>query len=300
MVNLRRCLEGFAMAARSVWKGYIRFSLVSVPVKAYTANNSGAASISLNQLHAACNSRINYKKVCPIHGEVKQEEIVSGYQFADDQYVIINPDEMEKLRTPKDKSIDIGAFIKADALDPMYYSEKTHYLVPDGPVGFKPYALLHRVMVEQDRHAFAQVVFSGKEQVVVLRPMGGLIAMTALRYDAEVRKPAEFEGEVPKIEISPDEIKLAKTLTEAMTTDDFQFASYHDQYTERLRKLIEAKVAGQEIVPAAAEEPPMVINLMEALQKSVAAAKSAATKPPKLVASSAEVKTKESRRRKTS
>jgi len=287
------------MASRSVWKGFIRFSLVSVPVKAYTATASGGG-ISLNQLHKGCGSRINYKKTCPIHGEVKADEIVSGYEYADNQYVIINPDELEKLRTPKDRAIDINAFIPQDAIDPAYYSGKTYYLVPDGPIGLKPYALLHRTMIDQKRFAFAQVVFTGKEQIVLLRTIGGLIAMTPLSYASEVKAPAEFEPEVPKVEVSPEELKLAKSLTDAMTTDDFDMAAHKDLYSERLHKLIEAKIAGQDVVAAPAEESPQVINLMEALQKSVAAAAQKSGKPAKLVASSSEVKAKESRKRKSS
>jgi DNA end-binding protein Ku len=288
------------MASRSVWKGFIRFSLVSVPVKAYTATASGGG-ISLNQLHKECSSRVNYKKTCPIHGELKSDDIVSGYEYADGQYVVINPDELEKVRTPKDRAIDISAFIKPEAIDPAYYSGKTYYLVPDGPVGLKPYSLLHRTLVDEHRYAFAQVVFTGKEQVVLLRPIGGLIAMTPLSYSSEVKKASEFEPEVPKVEVSPAELKLAATLTDAMTTDDFDFSQYKDLYTERLQKLIEAKIAGQEVVAAPSEEAPQVINLMEALQKSVAAAAAAkSAKPPKLVASSGDVKAKEARKRKSS
>jgi DNA end-binding protein Ku len=286
-------------AARSVWKGFIRFSLVSVPVKAYTATSS-STGISLNQLHKECNSRINYKKVCPVHGELKADEIVSGYEYADGQYVVINPDELEKVRTPKDRAIDISAFIKPQAIDPAYYSGKTYYLVPDGPIGLKPYALLHKILIDEDRFAFAQVVFTGKEQVVLLRPIGGLIAMTPLSYSAEIKKASDFEPEVPKVEVSPDEMKLARTLTDAMASDDFDFSAFKDKYTERLQKLIEAKIAGKEVVAAPMEDAPQVINLMEALQKSVAAAAEKAGKPPKLVASSADVKTRETKKRKSS
>jgi len=294
-------LKGFAMASRPVWKGFIRFSLVSVPVKAYTATSSAGGGISLNQLHKECHSRINYKKTCPIHGEVKNDEIVSGYQYGDEQYVVINPDELEKLRTPKDKAIDIQAFIKPQAIDASYYSGRTHYLVPDGPIGIKPYNLLLRAMLEQGRYAFAQVVFSGKEQVVLLRTMDNLIVMTGLSYNAEVKKSDEFKGEAPKAEVTPEELKLAKTLTETMAQDDFDFAQYKDMYTERLKELIEAKIAGKQVVASPAEEEPVVINLMEALQKSVAEAKAASKgKPAKLVAPSAGAAAKDVRKRKTS
>jgi len=301
MVQPGRCPEGLLMAARPVWKGFIRFSLVSVPVKAYTATASGSNGISLNQLHRECHSRINYRKTCPQHGELKSEEIVSGYEYSKDQYVIIDPDELEKVRSTKDRAIDISAFIKPDSLDPAYYSGKTYYLVPDGPMGAKPYSILHGALVEQNRYGFAQVVFTGKEQVVLLRPIGGLLAMTPLCYDQDVRKPAEFEPEAPKVEVTPDEMKLARQLTEAMAKDDFDFSEYKDLYQERLQKLIEAKIEGKEVVAAPSEQAPQVINLMEALKKSVAEAKAAASaKPAKAAAASSAGKEKAARQRKTS
>src|SRR5262245_43595897 len=130
------------MAARSTWKGYLKVSLVSVPVKAYTATSSSGSPIALNQLHDKCHSRIKYQKTCPVHGEVSTDEIVMGYEFAKGQYVVVNPDEIEKLRTEGDKSISVNAFVPADAIDPVYNSGKTYYLVPDGPVGQKPFSLL--------------------------------------------------------------------------------------------------------------------------------------------------------------
>src|SRR5437588_10618525 len=123
------------MASRSVWSGFIRFGLVTVPVKAYTGAVSGGGGIALNQLHSACNSRIQYKKVCPAHGEVRAEDIVSGYEFAKGQYVVIDPAELEKLRTPSDKAINVQAFVAPESLDARYFSGKTYYLLPDGPVG---------------------------------------------------------------------------------------------------------------------------------------------------------------------
>src|SRR6266446_1515260 len=120
------------MAARSSWKGFLKLSLLSVPVKAYTATAGGGSEIHLNQIHAECNSRIQYKKVCPIHGEVKSDEIVSGYEYSKGQYVLIDTDELGKLRTEDDKAINIDTFINAEALDPIYYQGKTYYLIPDG------------------------------------------------------------------------------------------------------------------------------------------------------------------------
>src|SRR4051812_46839356 len=160
----------YAMASRSVWSGFIQFSLVTVPVKAYTAAVSGGGGApSLNQLHKDCNSRIQYKKTCPIHGDVPSDQIVSGYQFASDQYVIIDTDEIQKLRPKSAKNISIAAFVKPDAIDPSMYSGKSYYLLPDGPVAQRPYALLVKAMSEQRRNAFAQVVMSGRDKIMLVR-----------------------------------------------------------------------------------------------------------------------------------
>src|SRR5579885_1039655 len=141
------------MAPRSTWKGFLKISLVSVPVKAYTATSSAGSEIRLNQLHAECNSRINYKKTCPIHGEVPNSEIVSGYEYSKGQYVVVDPDEVEKLRSPDEKAINVDTFVPPDAIDPTYYSGKTYYLVPEGPVGMHTFAVVRQAMIDQKRFA---------------------------------------------------------------------------------------------------------------------------------------------------
>jgi len=151
------------MSARSCWKGFIKLSLVAVPVKAYPAATSGGGEIHLHQLHAGCHRRIQYKKVCPEHGEVAMAAIVSGYEHAKDRYVVVDPDELEQLRTPADHAIAIDRFIAPDALDLVYASGRSYYLVPDGPVGQKAYAVLHRAMVAERRYGLAQVVLHRRE-----------------------------------------------------------------------------------------------------------------------------------------
>jgi DNA end-binding protein Ku len=281
------------MAARSSWKGYLKLSLVSVPVKAYTAAASGAAEIHLNQLHAECHSRIQYKKACPTHGEVKSDEIVSGYEYSKGQYVIIDTDELEKLRTEDDKAIKIDSFVPPKALDAVYFTGKNYYLVPDGPVGLRPFQVICQGMMDENCYAVAQVVLHNKEQLVTLRPVENLLVMSVLSYEQQVTKPATFAEEAPKVESSPEELNLVKTLIRAQTPKKFDLGKYQDVYTQKLTQLIEAKVAGQEVVAAPVTEHPQVINLMEALKQSVAKAQasageqSAEGKPPKKMAASA-------------
>jgi DNA end-binding protein Ku len=294
------------MASRAVWSGFIQFNLVSVPVKAYTAAVSGGGGApSLNQLHADCHSRIQYKKTCPIHGEVPNDKIVSGYQFADGQYVVVDPAEIEKLRPKSAKNISIAAFIRQGTIDPSQFTGKSYYLMPDGPVAQRPFALLVRAMSEQKRHAFAQVVMSGRDKIMLLRTMGKLLMMSELSYAQDLKPRSEFEGDIADVQVDANELKLAKTLTDAMADDDFDLSEYKDSYAEQLTKLIEMKVAGKEIVEQPEAPAPRVINLMEALQKSLDEAKAKAKKaptgkPPKLVAPSPAAKAAAGRKRKTS
>jgi DNA end-binding protein Ku len=261
------------MAARSSWKGFLKLSLVSVPVKAYPVTTSGGGDIHLNQLHADCHSRIRYQKVCPIHGQVATDDIVSAYEYAKGRYVVVDTDELDKLRTPDDKAIQIDVFIAADALAPIYMSGKAYYLAPDGPVGQKSYAVLHTCMAEHRRQAIAQVVLHGREQLVLVRPHGRLLVMLLLHHDQEVVKPAAFEEDLAPVEISVQERELAKTLIEASTAKQPALDQYRDVYTQKLTRLIEAKVAGEEIVAPPQTEPAQIINLMDALRQSVAQAR---------------------------
>jgi DNA end-binding protein Ku len=255
--------------ARASWKGFLRLSLVSVPVQAYTATASGG-QVRLHQLHDVCGSRIRYVKTCPIHGEVSSREIVRGYQYAKGQYAVIDLDELEKLRTAADKSITIDQFFEPQQLDPLYFSGQAYYLLPDGPPGVKPYFLLARAMAEEGLWCSAQVVLSGKEQLVVLRSQTGLIVMSTLKYESEVRQPAQFSVELGEAEVSKRELELTKTLLEATKVIRFDVTKYVDLYQQRLTQFIETKISGQEVVAAPEEEGPRVINLVEALKASLA------------------------------
>jgi DNA end-binding protein Ku len=257
------------MALRPSWEGFLRFNLISVPVKAYSASASGRGKIGFHLIHAKCKNRIRYKKVCPVHGEVSNDEIVSGYEYAKGKYVLIDPDDLKKLRAGADKAINIDVFIQPQALDPMHYTEQSYYLAPNGPAGQKPYAVLQKGMADEGRYAVATMVFAGREHVVVVRPVHRLLAVTVLSYEAQLKKPALFEDEIPDVQMSADELKLARTLVEASTAKNFDFGKYKDEYTSQVKKLIEAKAAGKKIVAGSSEEEPAVINLMDALRQSL-------------------------------
>jgi len=257
------------MAPRTSWKGFLKLSLVSVPVKAYTANNTDE-EIRLNQLHGECHGRVRYKKVCEAHGELKSEDIVSGYEYAKDQYVVIEEEELSKVRKQSDRSVAIDGFVAPEKIDPVYLAGKTYYLLPDGVAGNRPYALLVRGMVEGNVVAIAQVVLSGREQLVMLRPQDGMLVMSVLNYPKKVRAATPYREELPEEKPSASELALANTLIGASTLAEFDFQTYRDAYVENLTRLIQLKVEGREIVRAPDPEEPKILNLMEALKKSVA------------------------------
>jgi DNA end-binding protein Ku len=279
---------------RASWKGYIRISLVSVPVEGYTASAAGQSQISLNQLHQDCGERIRYKKTCPVHGEVTTDEIVMGYEYEKDQYAVIDPEEVENLRSEADRSINVDRFVEPSEVDPLYFSGKAYYLLPNGAAGRKPYALLHRAMVDAGVVGLAQVVISNREQLVALRPVGKLLAISVLQYAADLKPVEEFERMLENADVSAQELKLAKTLIDATREDNAKLESYHDLYAERLRELVEAKIEGREIVKHAATKAPPTINLIDALKASLDYKKTraAAAKTRAKTASGAAAKTK--------
>jgi len=262
------------MAAHASWKGFLKLSLVSVPVKAYTATATGS-DITLHQLHAKTHTRIQYKKFAPEVGEVSSDEIVKGYEYAKGQYVIVDEDELDKLRTESDKSVRIDGFINPEELSSIYMAGRTYYLTPDGPVGQKPYNLLMKGMEGNKVAAVAEVVISQKEQVVLLRPIDGVLAMTVLIRKDEVKQASSFKDEITPTEASEAEISLTDTLIKASMIKNFDFGRYHDIYKEKLTRLIQLKIEGKEVVQVRDPEEPKIINLMEALKRSVAEAQAA-------------------------
>src|SRR5208283_4177335 len=235
------------MAAHASWKGFLKLSLVTVPVKAYTATATGN-DISLHQLHAETLTRIQYKKFAPEVGEVSNEEIVKGYEYDKGQYVIIQDDEIDKLRTESDKSIRLDGFVGLDAVSSIYFGGRTYYLTPDGPVGQKPYNLLMKGMTANNVGAMAEVVIAQKEQVVFVRPLDGLLAMTVLSRKDEVKPASAFLDEVTETPLTEAETSLTDTLIKASMIKEFDFGRYHDVYKEKLTQLIQMKIEGKEVV----------------------------------------------------
>lgn len=290
------------MALRTSWKGFLRLSLVSVPVRVYSAAASGDGRIHLNQLHETCHSRIRYQKVCPLHGEVSSDEIVSGYEYAKGQFVVVDDQELDQLRTESEKAIQIDRFVPPEAVDPLHFDGRAYYLLPDGPAGNKPYALLSRAMAESGRYAIANVLVTGRDQIAAVRALDGLLTMSILTYESQLKKPEVFHDELPDVKVATEELRLAKMLLAETSADTVDWSRYKDTYTEKLVEIIEAKISGEEVVAPPKEEETPIINLMDALRESVARAKGETPRRPakRMAASKQRSAAPAKRKRKTS
>ena len=259
--------KGFGGKGRASWSGLLKFGLVSFPVEAFNVLKREQGTIALHQLHAACHSRIRYEKHCPIHGKVPNDEIVSGYEYGKDQYIEITPEELDSLYTDADRALTIDTFIEPDDIDPIYYDGRMYYLMPKGKASEESYAMFQEAMQHQGRYGVGQVVFSGKAQLVLLRALDGLLQMAMLNYEAEIRKPAEMNLVKPRL--TPKKVDLAETLIKTWGDAKFDLSKYKDGYRDRVAAMVKAKIEGKEVVAPEAGEEPDVINLMDALRKSV-------------------------------
>jgi DNA end-binding protein Ku len=285
--------------SRPAWKGFLRISLVTVPVRAYTALEPGEGEVHLHQLHRECHNRVRYKKVCPVHGELTPAEIVMGYEFAKDQYVEIDENERKKAHTKSDKTIDIDKFVPFESIDPLYFNGRNYYLLPEGPGGAKPYALFRAALNAEGRCALAQAALYGRDEVVMIRSHENILVLQILNFASQLKPLEELADEVSEEKPRNDELKLAKMLIESAFADQPDLSQYKDTYTEQLRAVIEAKISGHEMVSSPVDEAPVSINLMDALRRSVAQTKRGA-KPKKRVAASNRDLTPARRRRKSS
>jgi DNA end-binding protein Ku len=253
---------------RASWKGELRLGLVRFSVEAINAHSRAGGDVHFHQLHAQCHSRIEYHKVCPIHGEVDQDEIVMGYEYARGKYVEVDPDELDELRTSAERALTIEEFIPADELDPIYYDGRMYYLAPDGANDREPYHLLRQALETRGQMGIGQVVFSGKEQLAAVWPRGNVLVMAMLNYEPELRNAAAL-GVGEDTKISSTNLHLAKELIASMESDSFDLAAYEDRYQNRVKELIAAKKKGEEVVTPPEEEEGDVINLMDALKRSL-------------------------------
>jgi DNA end-binding protein Ku len=277
------------MAARPTWKGYLKVSLVTIPVKVFPATES-AATIAFNQLHAECQTRIQMKKWCPTcDREVPNNELVKGYEFEKGRYVVMEEDDIAKVRVESTRVIDLAQFADETEIDPIYV-DRAYYLAPDGPMAAQSFAVMRDGMV--GKAGIGKVALYGREYLVAVRPKKKGLVMYTLHHDAEIRAIDQIEelDEVPS-KVKPEEMKLAKQVIGSFESE-LNLKDYTDEYKEGLRKIIEAKIAGKEIVAPEVEEPPKVVDLMEALRRSLNSVSAEKKKPAKVVmAKTAKAKT---------
>jgi DNA end-binding protein Ku len=272
------------MAARPTWKGFLKISLVNIPVRVFPATDS-AATISFNQLHAECQTRIQQKRWCPkCEKEVPISDVVKGFEFEKGRYVVMNDDDLSKVRPESTRVIDLVQFTDVAAIDPIYF-ERPYYLAPDGQMALESFAVIREGM--KGKAGIGKLALYGREYLVAVQPKDKGLMMYTMRRSAEIRSMATIdELENVPVKVKPEEIKLAKQVISNFE-GELDLADYRDEYQEELQRIIDAKIAGQEVVATEEQTPPKVVNLMDALRQSLDRVSTVKKKPAKVEAEKA-------------
>ncbi|MCG3125516.1 MAG: Non-homologous end joining protein Ku [Phycisphaerae bacterium] len=255
------------MPPRASWKGQIRLSLVSFPVCLYNAT-SGAARISMNQLHRDCHRRLKQQMTCPEHGPVERADIVKGYEYEKDRYVIVEESDLESIKLETTKCIEMTQFIDEDELDPIY-SETPYFVAPDGPMAQDAFRVIREAMRRNGKIGIGRVVMAGRENIVSLKVHERGFMLTTLRAADEVRHAAPYMEDIRDGEVDKDQLKLAEQLIESREAP-YDPSQLRDRYQDALLAMIKAKIEGSAPVVVQEAEAGRVINLMEALKQSLA------------------------------
>jgi len=257
---------------RTIWRGAISFGLVNIPIKLFPATEE--KDVKFRYLHKTCQAPIKYQRICSACGqEVAQDDIVRGYEYETDRYVIINEEDLEKIPDERTRSVDIVDFVALEEIDPVYFN-KTYYLSP-GEAGEKAYALLRKAMEETGKIAVAKVVIRSKESLAVIRGYKNLLVMETIFYPDEIRDTSLLPGFSREIKLHDNEITMAQELINNLATV-FDPQKYDDEYRKKLIELIHAKIEGEQIAIPEVAAKGKVVDLMEALKASVAIAKKTA------------------------
>ena len=263
--------------ATTVWKGHLTFGLISIPLRLFSAART--ERVGFNQLHKECHSRVKQPLFCPTcNRQVERTEIVKGYEYEKDQYVLFNEEELDKIEPASARTIEILEFVKLDEVDPLYL-DASYYATPE-EAGVKAYQLLMKAMEQAGYAAVAKLCMHQREYIVIIRPRAKGLTLHTMFYSNEIREVAEY-GQTDKIELKEQEKKLAQQLIESLAAP-FQPEQYRDEYQESLKGMISAKLKGQEVAATPHRQMAPVIDLMEALKKSLAEkqAGAAVKKPP--------------------
>ena len=250
--------------ATTVWKGHLTFGLISIPVRMFAA--ARGERISFNQLHKVCHSRLRQPLYCPVcNRQVERSEIVKGYEYEKDQYVLFTEEELDKIEPPSAHVMEILEFVKLDEMDPLYF-DASYYISPED-AGIKAYQLLLKGMEESGYGAIAKLTMHQREHIVIVRPGTQGMTLHTMFYSNEIRAAEAVPSD--KIELKDQEKKLADQLIQSLAAP-WQPEKYRDEYQENLKGMIQAKLKGQEVTEVAQPHMAPVIDLMEALKKSLA------------------------------
>jgi DNA end-binding protein Ku len=261
--------------ASSVWKGYLSFGLLSIPIRLFTAARGDR--IGLNQLHEVCSTRIKMPLWCPTcDRKVERNEIVKGYEYEKDQYVLFSDEDLDKIEPESARAMEILEFVKEEEIDPLYY-DASYYLTPEEE-GKKAYSLLLKAMQDSGYAAIAKVTMHQREHIVVIRPREEGMTLHTMFYQSEIREVAEFSNQ-DKVEPKDAEKKLAMQLIDSLAAK-FEPEKYRDEYQDNMRAMITAKQKGQEVKATVHQQRAPVIDLMDALRKSINAKPAASGKKP--------------------
>ncbi len=284
------------MAARPTWKGYLKISLVNIPVKVFPATDAGA-TISFNQLHGECQTRIQQKRWCPsCQREVPNTDIVKGFEFEKGRYVVVDEADIEKVRVESTRVINLEKFTDDVEIDPIYL-DRPYYLAPDGAVAKDAFAVIREGM--KGKAGIGKVALYGREYLIKVQPRERGLVMYTLRHASEIRSMDAIDelADMPDT-VKPAEVELAR---QVMGTFEgaVDFDEYADAYQLGLREIIDAKIEGREVVAPEIQEPPKVVNLMEALRRSLDSISGAKKKPAQTPAGEASAKRTAAKRRRT-
>ncbi len=255
------------MAGRAYWKGYLRLSLVSCPVRLYSATSASAGRISFNMLHKDTLNRVQQRYHDPELGEVDRADLVKGYQFEKDKYVVVTAEELDEIQVESSKTIDIDGFVDADQIDPIYL-DSPYYLAPDGPIAEETYAVILEAMRKTNQAAIARIVLSGRERLIAIHPIAEGLKLTTLRTVKEVR---EASGAIDKFnaKVTADMLSMASQIIAQKKMKKFSPDEFVDRYEEALLTLVRSKISGGEPVITKVPERGNVVNLMDALKRSI-------------------------------
>ena len=254
------------MAGRASWKGYLKLSLVSCPVKLFPATSATAGKISFNMLHKDTLNRVQQKYHDPELGEIDRADLVKGYQFEKDKYVVVTAEELDEIEIESSKTVDIDGFVGAGDVDPIYF-DSMYYLAPDGPIAEETFGVILEAMRKVGKIAVARIVLSGRERLVTIQPIEDGFRLTTLRSPKEVREPSSVLDKL-NVKYSKDMLDMAGQII-AQKKMTFAPDAFEDRYEEALLALVRSKIAGGQPVITKAPERGNVVNLMDALKRSI-------------------------------